>query len=365
MSSTTSTVERAVITAPPRRGPHRRDGQGPAQRLEPQQPAVGRRGRRRDRQVRRERAAAPRGADHVQLAAEALERAPRVRQAEARPADGGLEPVRDLVELLEDAVELVRLDPEPGVLHVEAQPAGPVAVSAGLRDDREPHVTVLRELHRVGEQVAQHAGQQLGVGRQRPEGRRRDLEAHAVAQQRLGGAAQLVEQLAEVHLREGHLLVPRLRAGQVEQLVDEAQERVGAVLEEADLARLLDVERRAGQKRGEPEDRVHRRAQLVADVAQEPRLGLAGRGELPPALVQLRVERDDPRVGLLQLRRELTDRLLQLRDPSQRPRAVVVVLHEYLLVPGPPSGRASCSGPSSRPSSSGTTTTLASSRRTP
>ena len=75
---------------------------------------------------------------------------------------------------------------------------------------------------------------------------------------------------------EGEL--PGLDLRQVEDLVDQPEQILPAALDPAERRFLLRVERtvHAREERiGEAEDRVHRRAQLVADVRQETRLRLA------------------------------------------------------------------------------------------
>ena len=78
------------------------------------------------------------------------------------------------------------------------------------------------------------------------------------------------------HRRQGQLEVPRLDAGDVEDLVDEVEKvatgpqdvvhRVGLV--SGDVVHLEELR--------EPEDGVERRAELVAHARQEVALGLAG-----------------------------------------------------------------------------------------
>ncbi len=103
----------------------------------------------------------------------------------------------------------------------------------------------------------------------------------------------------EVDERGLDVVVAGLGAREVEQLVDEREQRRRALAQEPDLLRLVGVEVGVREERGEADDRVHGRAQLVADVPQEAGLRLVGGGELAPALVELGVQRDDAGVGLL------------------------------------------------------------------
>ncbi len=115
----------------------------------------------------------------------------------------------------------------------------------------------------------------------------------------------------------------------VEQLVDEREQRRRALAQEPDLLRLVGVEVGVREERGEADDRVHGRAQLVADVPQEAGLRLVGGGELAPALVELGVQRDDAGVGLLELRREL---VVHREDPAVRLLQLLVEAPQLVLL---------------------------------
>ena len=72
--------------------------------------------------------------------------------------------------------------------------------------------------------------------------------------------------------------LPRLDPGQVEDLVDQAEQVAPAPLDPPERLRLGLVQRPVDtreQRVREAQDRVHRRPQLVTDTRQEPRLGLA------------------------------------------------------------------------------------------
>ena len=92
----------------------------------------------------------------------------------------------------------------------------------------------------------------------------------------------------------------RLGLGHVEQVVHQRDQSVGRVQDQLKLAA-----RRVGgvleQQPGESHDRVQRRAQFMADAGPEPGLGLRRLAQPFGFVVQLRVERDDALVGLLEL----------------------------------------------------------------
>ncbi len=87
-----------------------------------------------------------------------------------------------------------------------------------------------------------------------------------------------VDDLARRILRQRELHAPGLDLGEVEDVVDQAQQVAPVHLDVGE--RLLQVRRNVAiepveQHLGEPENRVHRRAQLVAHVGEEFRLRLA------------------------------------------------------------------------------------------
>ena len=68
---------------------------------------------------------------------------------------------------------------------------------------------------------------------------------------------QLLEQLGDVDRCRLDVLVPCLGPCEVEQLVDELEQRPGALSQVGGLLRLLGVEVRVREQRREAEDRVH------------------------------------------------------------------------------------------------------------
>ena len=92
---------------------------------------------------------------------------------------------------------------------------------------------------------------------------------------RLDGAQALIDQRLERELERPHLHAAGLDLGQVEHVVDQPEQMVGAgqdLLEIAVLALGQEILAAAHDQPGEADDRVHRRPQLVAHVGQE--LGL-------------------------------------------------------------------------------------------
>ena len=183
------------------------------------------------------------------------------------------------------------------------------STSSSTQRDGQPHRALRGELQRVGQQVAQHLGEQHLVGAQPRHRRLLDHEVHlGPGGQRPQGAAQLAEDGPQVDVGEVRLDPAGLRLGQVEQVVDQRQQVGRGAADQLDLAALVVgelVRGLIGEQPPEADDRGDRRAQLMADVGQEPALRLAGRPQLHRLLVQLGVERDHAAVGLLQLVGEL------------------------------------------------------------
>jgi hypothetical protein len=161
----------------------------------------------------------------------------------------------------------------------------------------------------VDQQVPDHLCQQVAIRVDHGHvGRQVDLERDALGHERAQRAAELPEDLAEVHPGDVGFEASGLRPGQVEQGVDQAQELAGRPADELDLVTLLLGRRRGrGRRRGiaeevgEADDRADGAAQLVADAGEEPALGLAGLGQLHRLLVEVGVERQHAPVGLGQL----------------------------------------------------------------
>ncbi len=87
----------------------------------------------------------------------------------------------------------------------------------------------------------------------------------------------LVERLAEAEWHGIEVKLARLDLGEVEDVVEHRQQRVGGGLGQADVLALGGRERRPQRQLGHPEDAIHRRADLVAHVGQEFALGPGGR----------------------------------------------------------------------------------------
>ena len=175
-------------------------------------------------------------------------------------------------ERLEQLVLLLGRQATPRVAHVQAHPlVGPVALPAHThRDD-----AVAGELGSVAEQIRQRLAHPSLVGAQAADVRRAiddqpvallgDLGPHAVR--------KILDPRREVEARrlQGERALDDLLV--VEQVVDQAQQVVGGVVDLCQVALLVLVQLRHFQQLDEADDVVQRRAQLVADGGQEEILG--------------------------------------------------------------------------------------------
>src|SRR5581483_3569464 len=288
------------------------------------------------RQVEREDAPLAGLGVHTDLAAEETCDLAADREAEARAAVAPRRrPVR-LLERLEDEPQLVLRDADAGVDHGEPDHG----VRGRERRKRElrrllgelhPHgdAALLGELDRVRQEVLEDLVQPLRVGGDRRRHvRPRDLDVQLealVLRERAERPLDVVADVADRDVGDSNVHLPGLDLRQVEDVVDQL-EQVGARL--VDRLRELDLLLRQvllgvlRQQLREDEQRVERRAQLVAHVREELALVAGRERELLRALLQggpreldLAVLDLDPAVLLLEelcLLLELLVRLLQL-----------------------------------------------------
>ena len=209
----------------------------------------------------------------------------------------------DLAERLEQAVEPVRRDADAGVADREGQLVKGSRVLDTVRAHREHDLAPLGELHRVREQVQEDLAQARHVAD--------DGGGSAVAEQigqveaLLGGPGRHeverpLDALAQIERLRLQLEPPGLDLREVEDVVDDGQERVAALADDLRVLALLVGQRGVQEQPAHPDHGVHRRPDLVAHRRQERALGLVGRLGLPAGLEQLRdvvVDRDGAHLG--------------------------------------------------------------------
>ncbi len=159
-------------------------------------------------------------------------------------------------------------------------------------------------------------------------------EAHVlVEQQRPQHAPEGREEIAHLELGRAHHDLARLHLGQIQEVVHQLGEVLGGAADVADLPLLLRAERPLGVLQEQPRERQHRverGAELVTHVGEEARLHLVRATQRVRLLVQLRVEGQDPAVGILQLRVEPGQVLLALAQLLQRAQELLVLLPHLL-----------------------------------
>ncbi len=197
-------------------------------------------------------------------------------EAEARPAIAVDDAVVGLREGVEDAALRLGRDADAGVddVDLEHQPAiRPLALAHADR-----HAAMRRELHRVAAEVQQHLLELL-LRADQPQRKPRadpDMDEHALGLRlHRQDAPHLVEAGGEIERGDADRLLAGLDAREVEDVVDQAQQRAAGIADHRRHLGLLAVEPPEAQQVGERDDRVERRAQLVADAGEEHALGLA------------------------------------------------------------------------------------------
>ena len=134
------------------------------------------------------------------------------------------------------------------------------------------HLTALGELDRVAEKVREHLSQTERIGDDPLRHRRRhvidELEPLLMGAQR-HRLDRIPEHLADLDRDRIDLQHAGLDLGEVEDVFDHAQQRVGAHLDQVEILALLGLERGVAQQLRHADDPVHRRADLVAHVGEE------------------------------------------------------------------------------------------------
>ena len=193
--------------------------------------------------------------------------------AGAHPAIGRV----GLMEGFEDARTLFGLDPDAAVPDDEAEIAQARIVTAAQCDTHR-HPALLGVLHRIADQVHQDLPEPLRVEHQRAGRATLDLAGQEDA---LGGGLRIeqVDDFRQHFARIGRLWIQFQLAGfdlrQIEHVVDQRQQHLSALLDRGHPFALHRAGHRFRKQLGETEDRIHRRADLVAHVRQEDALLLA------------------------------------------------------------------------------------------
>jgi hypothetical protein len=181
-------------------------------------------------------------------------------------------------ERLEQPTHALARQADPGIAHREMQLH--LVALRGRGRDGEHDLALLGELHRVGQQIEQDLAQPRYV--------RADRDRHLALEQirrvelLLGRAPpdqieRGLHAFAQVERLRLDVHAPGLDLGEVEDVVDDGEQRVAAVADGGCVVALLVVKRGVEQQPAHADDRVHRRADLVAHCSQEGALGFVGR----------------------------------------------------------------------------------------
>ncbi len=246
------------------------------------------------------------------------------REAESGP---GVQPARrgvDLREGLEEAGLGFGCDPDPRVVHREPQLDATLVAALELRPDGD--LAGGGELHGVADEIEEHLPQPRGVAaypaRDRRGHIRRQPEVVAARVDR-DGVEDAFDHGSDVDLvlDEGHLV--RLDLREVEDVVEQREERLGGVVQHGRQLALLLVERGGAEQVDRADHAVHRRADLVAHRGQELRLEpgrlerlVAGLGELGLRVLQVADVEVVPEASLV-------DAVPEHRDVVAQERAAV------------------------------------------
>ena len=187
----------------------------------------------------------------------------------------------------EEAVVEVLGDAHPGIANGDAQ-LHPVAM-VGDHPGRQPDLARGRELHRIPEQIQQYLTETPGIAAQhrRYVGRQIEHGREALcARPRLDHGDRALEHGLQVEVDAVELQSPSVHPRQVENVVDDGEERLTRIVHGLDVAALLVAQRRVEQQAGHADDAVHRLADLVAHRREKQGLGLVG----PPRRVTIRLQ---------------------------------------------------------------------------
>nr|GEU28571.1 hypothetical protein [Tanacetum cinerariifolium] len=194
-----------------------------------------------------------------------------------------------LGERREQARHLLFAQADARVAHGKAQQRG-TAVRRRQAPHPQRHFALPGELDGVAGQVDQHLLQAQGVAHEcarhvriRADGQFQVLVAGAHAHD--GG--HRMQHVIEFEPRRMRLHLPGLHLGQVEDVVQDAQQRLARRADHLQVARLLGRDAGAAQQVGHAQHRVHRRAQFVAHVGDKDILGGVGRLRLAHGRFQL------------------------------------------------------------------------------
>src|SRR6185312_2283874 len=223
-------------------------------------------------------------------------------EAEAGAAIAARRRLVGLGEGLEDPALRFRRHADTGVADFDAQLHGFRADLVGADVDHD--LAALGELDGVADQVGQHLAQAAGIAGEAARQVRRDVGAEAQALLLGHLVEEVLDLFDDVAGVEGHHLqldLAGLDLREIQDVVDDAEQRLGRAVDDLPEAALALAEIGIEQHLGGAEHAVEGRADLVADGGQELRLRLVGGLGLGLGVFQLADRLPQAGVGLDQL----------------------------------------------------------------
>ena len=224
-------------------------------------------------------------------------------------------------------------------MRTSSDSGAPSPAPSGSTADGDQHAARVGELDGVADQVGEDLAQPHLVAQQQDRQSRidrpGDVDALLVGlrRQQLDDA---LHAFADRQRRALQLQLVGLDLGEVEDLVDQREQRARRSLDGLGVGLLLRRQLGVAQQRGHAENAVHRRADLVAHRRQEARLGAVGRFRLQARLAQLGLglaPLGDVAAEALHLRHGSVGRRHDMLLPFEpaRPGARLDLLHVALL----------------------------------
>ncbi len=221
-------------------------------------------------QLEPERRAATGCAAQADLPAHHLDQALGDRQPQAATTETSGGRAVGLAEGAEQARLRLRVDADAAILYFDAE--APLPGRLVEPRDGDEHLTVAGKLDRVTHQIGHDLAYPYRIAdhRNRQVVRHAADDLHALAVGQLGEqVGDVLHQLAQVEVDPLELQLAGFDLGEIEDVVDDAQQMLAGLVDGICEAPLLRTERCAAQQFGHPENAVHRRANFVTHVGQK------------------------------------------------------------------------------------------------